>query len=529
MAATSNPGVTVLDRGLRLSLLARSGSDASFLQLIDRALETELTGDDTVRRLPQILHLSLLRAALTGTAAPPRAAPFSPEGSPSPGTEHEPYLRELRARWTDHAGRHLYSTPAAWLHALLPPAPLPGNPHSLARLLRVFVTHLAPADCRAATSLAALIEDSGEAAVAQCALVQVALAAHDLDAEAQAWSRQRQLLTRMPAWSWPGGHTGHDRDVLAYLRPDHRARFDTAIGVLPFATGLGHALLTCLPALNDIYRDAYACHGSLEYTEHRLAGHRPAQAAAIVHEETRRNPAGSPHVPGLPPAPPIVAAIVSADEQVLGGPELRIDDPVYRLYARISARTTRARRLGADDLTPEPAPADLDPKRLPAYAEMVRLNADSPIVAALAGRVRAEAAARNDHEALLILADAGYADPDQVLDSLDTPADLESPTAGEGPTGSDSPPAGDGPAKPYPEWSALLFRHRPAEAVRRLSEAASQDWTIAAAMLEHAAAELLAAAGPRIAHDLHEAVVQAFVCATPPGTDPPAVVDGTHV
>jgi hypothetical protein len=553
MAATSNTGVTVLDRGLRLSLLARSGSDAAFLQLVDQALETALTGDDPLRCLPQILHLSLLRARLKDTSASPGTAPpGAPPLSVAPGIENEPYLRELHCRWVDHGRRHLYPTPAAWLHALLPPAPMPGNPYSLARLLRVLVTHLAPADCRAATALANLIEDSGEAAVAQCALVAAALAAHDLDAEAQTWSRQRQLLTRMPAWSWPAGCTEHDKDVLAYLRPDHRARFDTAIGVLPFATGLGHSLLTCLPALTEIYHGAYVCHSSLEYTEHRLSGRRPAPEAAAVHDEARRNPpltgpataapaTAAPAIadpdnidpgtadpgiknpvtinpgntgpgtvragivrPGIAdPAldPPIVAAVVSADEQVLGGQELPIDDPVYRLYARITARTIRAHRLGADDLAPEPVPAEFDVERLPAYAEIVRQNADTPIAAALAGRVRTEATARGDRETLLILADAGYADPDQAL---------------------------DGPAVAFPEWSALLFRHRPAEAARRLSEAASEDWTLAAAMLEHAAAELLAAAGPRIAHDLHDAVVRAVTCAAPPDTDPPSVVDGAY-
>ncbi|MEU4620885.1 hypothetical protein AB0G04_13025 [Actinoplanes sp. NPDC023801] len=520
MAATSDPGVTVLDRESRLSLRARFGSDTPFLQLVDRALATALEAGDPIRLLPRILHLSLLRAALTSPSDPRPAAssdvaPFSAEGQSPPGVEHEVYLRRLRDRWVAHAGRHLYPTPAAWLHALLPPAPLPGNPYSLARLLRVFVTHLAPADCRAATSLAGLIEDSAEAAVAQCALVGAALSAHDLDAEAQAWSRQRQLLTRMPAWYWPAGRTGHDRDVLAYLRPDHRARFDTAIGVLPFATGLGHSLLTGLPALNEVYRGAYACHESLEYTEYRLAGRRPAREATTVHEETRRDPAAASPATGAGfiASPPIVAAVVSAYEQVLGGAELPIDDPVYRLYARITARTTRAHRLGADDLSPEPVPADFDPERLPAYAEIVRQNPDSPIVAALAGRLRTEAAARADRErmlgrekmlgreTLLILADAGYAGPDQAL---------------------------DGPAAPFPEWSALLFRHRPAQAAHRLSEAASTDWTLAAAMLEHAAAELLAAAGPGIAHELHDAVVQAAVCAAPPDADPPQVVDGTH-
>ncbi|MDI6100734.1 hypothetical protein QLQ12_19165 [Actinoplanes sp. NEAU-A12] len=488
MGTTGDPGVTALDRGLRLSLRARSGSDGPFLRLVDRALAEALsTGAD----LPRILHLSVLRARLTGPVTPP-SPPYSPAGAVAAGEEHEVYLGELRSRWARHTHRHLYLTPAGMLRALLPPAPLPGNPHSLARLLRTFVILLAPTDRRAATALAALIETPGEAVAADCALVEAAREAHDLDGEAHAWTRQRQLLIRMPSWCWPGHRTEHDSDVLAYLRPDHRARFDAAIGVLPFAADVGSALLTGLPGLDGVYRGAYACHGSHAYTADRLAGRRPVPESARAHDEARRDPAG---------AGPIVTAVISANEQVLGGAELPVDDPVYRLHARITARTVRARRLSADDLTPEPVSAPLDPERLPAYAEIVRQNADSPIVAALAGRVRADATVHDDREALLILADAGYADPGPLL---------------------------DGPDEPWPDLSALLFRHRPEEAARRLSAAALADWPVAAAMLEHAAAELLAASGPRVAHALHDAVVRAFTCAAPPGADPPPVVDGAY-
>jgi hypothetical protein len=518
MAATSEPDVTVLDRRLRLSLLGRTGSDGRFIDLVDQALATALV---TAGDLPRVLYLSLLRAGLSG-GSPSRALPFAPEGSPTPGDEQEAGLREIRARWTTHTRRHLHPTPAAWVQALLPPAPLSGNPHSLARLLRVFVGHLAPTDCGTAAALAALIEEPGEAAVAQCALVGAGLAAHDLDREAQAWARQRHLLTRMPSWSWPGGRDGHDRDVLAYLRPDHRARFDTAVGVLPFSTGLGHALLTDLPALGEAHRGAYACHGSAVYTEQRLCGRRPDPEAAAVHDEIRRDPLA---------AGPIVAAVASANEQVLGAAGLPVGDPVYRLSARITARTTRAHRLGADDLTPEPVPAVFDLRRLPAYAGIVRRNADTPIVAALAARVRAEATARDDREALLILADAGYADPDPLLDEPGPPRHRQRPARpGRGephhrPTGNSH----DGPHHgPPAELSVLFFRHRPAEAVRRVAAAARADWTVAAAMLEHAAAELLAVTGPRIAHDLHDAVVRAVACAAPPDAGPPAVVDGTY-
>ncbi|BEL07516.1 hypothetical protein Q0Z83_057070 [Actinoplanes sichuanensis] len=642
MATTSDPDVTVLDRRLRLSLLDRTGSDDRFAELVDQALAEALT---SAGNLPQVLYLTLLRA---GLAAAPRSRPqpFAPEGTPAPVDEQETCLREIRARWSTHTHRHLYPTPAAWLRALPPPAPLAGNPYSLARLLRAFTGHLASTDCGAAASLAALIEDPGEAAVAQCALVGAGLAAHDLDREAQAWARQRHLLTRMPSWTWPGGRTGHDRDVVAYLRPDHRARFDTAIGMLPYSAALGFSLLTDLPELAAAYQGTYACHGSAVYTEQRLRGRRPDPEAAAVHDEVRRDPAA---------AGPIVAAVVSANEQVLGAAELPLSDPVYRLSARITARTTRAHRLGADDLTPEPVPDGFDPRRLPAYAEIVRQNADTPIVAALAARIRAEAAARDDREALLILADAGYTDPDPLLNALSplisTPSPLLSapsqPTAGldqpinppsrlldspdtlinapsrllkgpdplldwpapqsgdpaprsddpapqsddavprsddavprsddpAPPSADPAPPSGDpfplidgpvllpddsgkpgrrkwsgrsdpahrkdgnGRPKPrkqqrryeeaplYPETSILLFRHRPAEAVRRVAAAAHTDWSVAAAMLEHAIPELLATAGPRIAQALHEAVVRAAICAAPLGEAPPAVIDGVY-
>ncbi|MEU4160215.1 hypothetical protein [Actinoplanes sp. NPDC026670] len=528
MATTSDPDVTVPDRRLRLALLDRTGSDRRFTELVDQALTEALT---SAADLPQVLYLALLRAGLEG-APPPRPLPFAPEGAPAPADEQETCLREIRARWGTHTRRHLFPTPAAWLRALLPAAPLAGNPYSLARLLRVFAGHLAPSDCGAAASLAALIEDPGEAAVAQCALVGAGLAAHDLDREAQSWARQRHLLTRMPSWSWPGGRADHDSDAVAYLRPDHRARFDTAIGMLPFSAALGFALLTDLPELAAAHQGAYACHGSAVYTEQRLRGRRPDPEAAAVHDEVRRDPAA---------AGAVVVAVVSANEQVLGGAELPVGDPVYRLSARITARTTRAHRLGADDLTPEPVPDGFDPRRLPAYAEIVRQNADTPIVAALAARVRAEASARDDREALLILADAGYTDPDPLLDGPDPLRGGRKRSSREKPDHhQDSndhsrpqkrqtkPPRRYEKTPPPPELSILLFRHRPAEAVRRLAAAARTDWPTAAAMLEHAAPEILATAGPRIAHALHEAVVQAATCTAPPGATPPPVVDGTY-
>ena len=509
MNSPGEPGAPVLDRPLRLALRARFGSDGRFLRLVDQALAKALArGGD----LAEILHLSLLVARLapdgTDRAGSGRPPPYCPAGAAGLGDEHESYLRELHVRWTAHVHRHLFTTPADMVRAVLPPAPLPGHPHSLARLLRTFVTLLAPTDRRTATALAALIEDPTEAVVADCALVAAAREAHDLEGEAHAWARQRHLLTRMPAWRWPGSRTEHDRGVLAYLRPDHRARFDTAVGVLPFAAELGSALVTGVPGLDAVYRGAYACHRSAAYTADRLAGRRPAPEAARAHDEARRDPVG---------AGPIVAAVISANEQILGVSEPAVDDPVYRLHARVTARTVRARRLSADDqrpghrppgrgrradLTPEPVPGPLDPARLPAYAEIVRRNADSPIVAALAGRVHADATAHGDHEALLILTDAGYADPGL-------------------------PPDGP-PAEPWPETSALLFRHHPEEAARRLSAAARSGWPRAAAMLEHAATELLASSGACIAGDLHDAVVRAVVCAAPPGADPPGVIDGAY-
>ena len=41
MAATRGPGVTVPDRRLRLSLLARTGSDAAFLELFPHRHNTD--------------------------------------------------------------------------------------------------------------------------------------------------------------------------------------------------------------------------------------------------------------------------------------------------------------------------------------------------------------------------------------------------------------------------------------------------------------------------------------------------------
>ncbi|MEU4427734.1 hypothetical protein AB0F81_44525 [Actinoplanes sp. NPDC024001] len=359
----------------------------------------------------------------------------------------------------------------------------------------------------AAAELAAAIEDRGEAAVAQAALVAAAIRDRDLDGEAHAWRRLRNLIVRMPRGHWHSGGPELDRSHLAYLRPDYRARFDTAIGVLPYQPDLGAALLTDLPALGMVFQLTFGCDSSHRYTAQRLAGRRPDPAAAQVHESLRRQS------PGALPDPvlgAVVTATVSANEQMLGGAELSVEDPVYRLHARLTARTRRSALPGAGPGEPVRA-GSLDPERLAAYAEIVRRNAGSPVVAALAGQVLAAAAGRSD-EALLILAEAGYGDPRALLADLLPRLPRMSPAARD---------------DLLPELSVLLFRHDPPRALRFLSDAASQRWPVAAAILEHAAPELLAAAGPRIGHALHAAVVRAVDCCAPTGDDRPAVIDGT--
>ncbi|GAA4944643.1 hypothetical protein [Actinoplanes utahensis] len=505
----------------------------------------------TVEDLPGLLYLSLTDGHSSTRRAPPSppylpVVPSAADGRDDGHDGHDGHdyenhaqvdacLRGIHARWIAHTHRHLFTTPAGLLSALSPPAPMVGHPHSLARLLRTFVVHLAATHRDTATALADLIEDPGESAVAQCALVAAAVAQRDLDGEAQAWARLRHLLTRMRAWRWRDCSTSHDREVLAYLRPDHRARFDTAIGVLAPAPHLGFALLADLPALSAVFRQAYACDASHRYTAQRLACHRPDPDLADAHESLRRSPAG-----------PVDAAVASANEQILGGAELPIDDPVYRLHARITARTVRVRRLGAGDLAPEPVPGPLDPARLPAYAEIVRQNAGTPIVAVLAGSVLADAIALDDRESLLILADAGFGDPYPLLDGPATAPPEHGPTRttpGYGPaviTPKHGPAGvipqhgraritpGNDPAEITPEFCALLFRYRPADASRVLAGVAARDWPLAAAMLEHAIPELLACGGPRIAQRLHAAISDAFTGATPPGSPPPTVIDGVY-
>lgn len=487
---------------------------------------------------------------------PEPGLPFGvPEGKRS-GT-HQSSLREVRTRWAGRLRRRLYTDPAEVVRALAPGPSSPGSPYSLARTLRVYAAELAgqeatPAGQRAtpatatpakpagqqatpagqqatptrpatqeatpstatpaertphrtiAAELAAAIEDRGEAAIAQAALVGAAIRDRDLDGEAFAWRRLRNLIVRMPRDRWVAGAAELDRSHLAYLRPDYRAQFETAIGVLPYQPDLGSALLTDLPALSMVFQLAFGCDASTRYTEQRLAGRRPDPAAAQVHESLRRQP------PGALPDPvlgAVVTATVSANEQMLGGAALTVEDPVYRLYAQATARARRARLTGTHGEALHAG--SLDAQRLPAYARIVSRNAGSPVVAALADQVMSAASGRCDDEALLILAEAGYGNPHALLTG--------SQKAGPHGVADDL----------LPELSVLLFRHDPGGALRLLSDAAFRRWPRAAAILEFAAAELLTVAGPRIAHDLHAAIVRAVDCCAPTDDDRPAVIDGT--
>ncbi|GLY00616.1 hypothetical protein [Actinoplanes sp. NBRC 101535] len=454
---------------------------------------------------------------------------------------HWQYRFNIENQWRRRIHRRLYTDPAHLLQSL-PPGPASiGTPHSLARTLRVYADRLSRTDPPRAAALAALIDDAGEAAVAQAALVSAAILARDPDGEQRAWQSLRHLIVRMPGQRWASAGPEADRDFLAYLRPDYRSRFDAAVSLLPYEADPGLAMLTDLPALSMVFQLAFAAGSSTLYTSQRLAGRDPDPSAAQIHDSVRRDPAGALPEPVLAA---VLAAVVSVNEQILGGAELDVPDPVYRLYARVTASATRAALTGRPGVPV--SVGQLDGARLPAYAEIVRANAGSPVVTELAAAVLSVAGgtgsaspgsggsgsdaphsggsgsgrASEDVEALLILAAAGYGDPGPLLDRV-----LDDPKRGpflHRPLGQEIPD------DLLPDLSVLLFRHDPGRALRFLSEATARGWAYPAAILEHVADELLEASGPEIGEALHAAVSRAVTCTALRDDDLPPVIDGVR-
>jgi hypothetical protein len=79
-----------------------------------------------------------------------------------------------------------------------------------------------------------------------------------------------------------------------------------------------------------------------------------------------------------------------------------------------------------------------------------------------------------------------------------------------------------------PDLAVVLFRHAPRTALQLLSRWVGSRWKSAVAMLEYAASDLLADAGPQLGVELNRAVWAALDCCALRSGDVPDEVDGVR-
>jgi hypothetical protein len=188
---------------------------------------------------------TLLEEALRQAETPPPlvdenwAAPFRRVEEQGP-----PATRATRDHLTDIA--YFYNTDQGWqrrrrdrffqdttdvIRAVLPGPAAIGNPYSWARTLRVLAEAIAPHDHDRALALVRSLAPVTETAAGLAALVADAGRRNDRPGEDRRWRELEAALTRIEPYRWVG--ESQDDHAWAYLRPDHRARFDVATRILP--------------------------------------------------------------------------------------------------------------------------------------------------------------------------------------------------------------------------------------------------------------------------------------------------------
>jgi hypothetical protein len=434
--------------------------------------------------------------------------------------------------WHKLRERRLYLDPTEVVHAMSPGPWSIGNPHTWARTLRVFAEAIAEQDLPRAIGVVRSITDRCELAVGLAAMFRVAAAGPDRDLDQRLWEEVKAALDGIEHFEWllDGQILDQDQDPFAYIRPDHRARFDSAIRLIPYEADRAMDLLTQSGAtyLTYAFELSFAAWASSAYASSVSRGEPPFPVFEKLHHSTMAMP---PHSEGQDDLlVNIVRARAAANEHLIaaatGQPPapalpLEIDDPLYAAFVALLATTTgepvRTFVQRLHDL--------LDGPRLPAAASLAALAAQKPIGRSLEIRdlcTDIHAATQDCPPATRVVTLLPFAVSPGHTGMVDAAALLaETRTLGKSPWERieyDEVLAGLFPV--------LLVRY-PADALRVLYDAVEENWDRAMALLEHSAATLVDALGVGTAELLHGTIVRALECTSRDAAAPPAV-DGVR-
>ncbi|MFF1276075.1 hypothetical protein ACFVZC_22160 [Streptomyces marokkonensis] len=435
--------------------------------------------------------------------------------------------------WAARVRNHFFRTPADVVRAV------ERSPcGTLAGVVRRFVGRPAHRDISRAEAAIRSIADPAERAIGFAELHRAAHGPDHSDShhgpDADAFSKEiDRALGEMPSYRWTIGvvdrRAGIDETyAAAYVRPDHRVRFELAVRALG-CREQDMRELEGLAYLEHAHLQSLLAWVSEVHANDMIAGKPPHPDFMGMHLRNlsaAQDPAGT-----QAPARSALAAAAYQEHRIAREvpghraepSRVRFEDPVYAAAVDLvtpppgaplsSAFTRRVRTMLVDG--PLPAAADLL-----VFAAEVRPEHEREL-RELGEEVVATA---GDGSALGVDALATLA-ASPLLGDLVDPVDLlhEAGRCTLGWPGEEWIPA-DAVVRLFP----VLLERAPGVALRRFYDVASTDWSFAMALLERAPDAVTGALGTGAAATLGSAVARGLACTSPTGAAPD-VVDGVRL
>ncbi|MFE2515113.1 hypothetical protein [Streptomyces mirabilis] len=437
--------------------------------------------------------------------------------------------------WAAYARSHFFRAPADVVRSV----DLGGH-GSTAGVVRRFAALLAHRDLSRAAALMRSIADPAERAIGFAELHRAAHGPDRSDShhgpDADIFSREiDRALSELPRYRWTVGvpevrGTVGDKYALAYVRPDHRVRFELAVRALGCREQDMRGL-EGVAYLRHAFGRSMAMWVSAVYANDMIAGERPYPDFTELHlqnlsptQDLNLKEIDAPTKSGL--------ATTAYQEHRIArevpgyrakASRIRFDDPVYDAAMDLvtpapgaplsSGFTGRIRKLLVDG--PVPAAADL-------------------LVFAAEARPEHERELRELAEELVETADDGSTLGVDALSTLAT-----SPLLGDLVDPVDILREADRCVSRWPgeEWIPryvvfrlfpVLLERAPRDALHKFYEVTSTGWSSAMALLEHAPDTVIDALGADAAATLGSAIARGLACTSPTGTAPD-VVDGVRL
>ncbi|WP_068016152.1 tetratricopeptide repeat protein [Nocardia mexicana] len=420
------------------------------------------------------------------------------------------FVADWAGEWRRRLETRFFYRPEDWIRAATPWAGAVASPHSWARTVRILTEWVAPHDLPRAVRSVEAIVDGPERTVGYAGLFRNAAGLREDASAHRLWTRFTAALAEMDCYEWTYEAAAEDLDPtpLAYLRPDHYARFEAAVQLVPNKFDFGHQLLRPTPALHEAAVLTFCHFGSLHCLQSAITGQPPDRmleglhVSALAERPDPEQPRG--------PLYDITYAMAAVCESMIDGrtgrrwtsrPPQQIEDPLYAALAdlRLSSDRRSARRAFADSMR-----SLMTPNRLPAVAGLLAHLVEMPgaerlLIRDLSTEVVARAGDQLPGNRIAAL--LPFAESERLAD-LAEPVELSTLALRSKVYSGLRGPCVDALARLFP----VLLARAPAVALRQLYDALPDDWALAMAQLESGARPLVDILGPDAVAVLHAAI-----------------------